>query len=431
MNAVSRRHFLLGAAGTAAASAVGLDLAWSGGHRSPAAATDLAPSDATVVLCTLYGGNDGLNTVIPYNSSAYQSLRPSLAYQPGDVIPLDGTLALHPSLAGFKKLWDSGQLAIIRGIGYPEPQLSHFRSMDIWQSAVPDTDVSTGWVGRWMDATGADPLRAISVGDLLPMMMTGERALGAAVPVTPMVIPGDSALVKDFATLCTPTGSEPPVLAAIAQSGSDLLRVYATVSAAMGKSDPYDTTTSAVGTFDPTGSSSVGATPAPSTPAAATGAASSLGAQFDVVNKLITAGLPTKVYEVSQQTYDTHADEKANQAKLLAELDAAVTTFVEQMANDPNGRHSVVVMYSEFGRRAQSNASGGTDHGAASIAFIAGPAVKGGYYGEYPDLTKLDENGNLVFNTDFRSVYATLLARVIGEDPKVSLGGSFPLLGFV
>ena len=382
MSTVSRRNFLIGAAGVAAAGATGLDLAWSGGSRHAAVAKNPSPSDATLVLCTLYGGNDGLNTVIPYNNSDYQSLRGSLAFQPNEVIPLDHTLALHPSLTGFKKLWDAGQLAIIQGIGYPNPQLSHFRSMDIWQSAVPDTDVSTGWVGRWMDATGADPLKAVSVGELLPMVMTGERALGAAVPVTPMVLPGNAAAQHDFTTLCTPTAGEPPVLGAIAQSGSDMLRVQATVSAALGSGTTLGSLAS------PGSGATKGATASPGSgavsgsgatkDATAAGAAGGLGTQLDTVGKLITAGVPTKVFGVSLQSFDTHADEKTTQAKLLAELDAAVSAFVAQMATDPAGRHSVVVMYSEFGRRVQSNASGGTDHGAASVAFVAGPDFGGG-----------------------------------------------------
>ena len=155
-----------------------------------------------------------------------------------------------------------------------------------------------------------------------------------------------------------------------------------------------------------------------------------LAGQLDIVRRLVTANVSAKAYGVSMTNYDTHADEKATQQRLLSELDQAVTPWVSQMAADPKGQHSVMVIYSEFGRRVQANASGGTDHGSASVAFVVGPKVKGGYYGEQPTLTNLND-GNLIFTTDFRSIYSTVLEKVIGEDPKVALNGSFPSLGFV
>ncbi|HUY85681.1 MAG TPA: DUF1501 domain-containing protein, partial [Acidimicrobiales bacterium] len=397
---------------------------------SPTSTTDsLSYNNATLIMCTLYGGNDGLNTLIPYNDPAYQAGRPTLAYAPEEVIALDSSFGLNPSLKGFKQLWDAGQLAIIRGVGYPSPSYSHFRSMDIWQSAVPDTDVSTGWLGRWLDATGSDPLRSVSIGTILPMMLTGERSLGAVVPIGPMVLPGSPSMQKAFGTVNSPTQSMAPVLADIATSGNDMLRVQKTVSTALSAStnspsssngsDPNPSSTSTTSNAAATtgkGSSSTGA--------------SNLADQLSIVSKLISAGIPAKVYGVSQASYDTHANEKATQARLLAELDSSVTQFVQAMAQDPKGQHSVITIYSEFGRRVQSNASGGTDHGSASVVFVAGPKVKGGYYGDQPSLTSLND-GNLVFTTDFRSVYATLLANIIGEDPKVSLGSGFPLISFI
>ncbi len=431
---ISRRKFIAGSVG-------GLALAGGLGGlalektKLLSGATDPATSqggaidteDATLVLCTLYGGNDGLNTLVPYSDASYQSARSNIALSANQVIALDGTYGLHPKLTGFKSLWDAGKLAIIRGVGYPDPNLSHFRSMDIWQSAVPTSDVSTGWVGRWMDATGSDPLKAVAVGELLPMALVGERSLGAAIASSQMVLPGDPELVRIFSELNSPRSLTSPIMAAIAQSGADLLRVQATVNSALNKSDPY--LTSSLGTASST--STTGSPNSSSPPARSATPVSGLAGQLDIVNQLITAGLPTKVYSVSQQTYDTHADEVATQSTLLGELDSAVTNFVNQMSADPKGQHAVVFIYSEFGRRVQSNASGGTDHGAASVAFACGPKVKGGYYGEYPDLSKLDENGNLTYNVDFRSIYSTLLEKVIGEDPKVTLDGSFPTVNFV
>jgi uncharacterized protein (DUF1501 family) len=155
-----------------------------------------------------------------------------------------------------------------------------------------------------------------------------------------------------------------------------------------------------------------------------------LSTQLDVVSRLIKAGVPTKVYNVSLNGFDTHANEKQTQARLLTQVDQAVSGFVGGLEHDEHGQGAVVVVYSEFGRRVAANASGGTDHGSAAPVFVAGPRVKGGFYGEEPSLTRLDD-GNLRFSTDFRSVYATVLEKVVGVDPKVALGRAFPSLDFI
>src|SRR3989440_7594270 len=150
----------------------------------------LAANDGVLVLLTMYGGNDGLNTVVPYQDSAYQSGRGDLAFKPQEVIPIDGGLGLHASLKELKALWDHKQVAIVRGVGYPDPNRSHFRSMDIWQSAVPEREVVSGWLGRWLDAAGADPLKAISIGPTVPLALVGERTAATAVPTGSFAVPG-------------------------------------------------------------------------------------------------------------------------------------------------------------------------------------------------------------------------------------------------
>ncbi len=407
---LTRRQFIAAAAGAGAAGAVGLTLARHPieSALSGPSASGSTPKDATLVLCTLYGGNDGLNTVIPYQDGNYLGGRGQLAYQPHEVIPLEDGLALHPNLKGLKKLWDAQRLAIVRGVGYPNPSFSHFRSMDIWQTGVPETSVTTGWLGRWLDASGTDPLRAVSMGPNLPVALSGERVQAAAVPSGSFRLPGSALEQSAYAAMAGTVPGEPPLLATAAQSGADMLRVQHTLADVLDQSQ--------------TGGAG-GA-------AGAAGGQGQLSTQLDTVGRLIKAGVPSKVYAVSLGGFDTHANEKQTQARLLAEVDQAISGFVNNMQHDRHGHGVVVVVYSEFGRRVSANASGGTDHGSAAPVFVAGPAVKGGFYGEEPSLISLD-SGNLRFSTDFRSVYATVLEKVVGVDPKVGLGRSFRTLGFV
>ncbi len=393
--------------GAGAAGAVALTLARHPVESmlSGSSASGSTPKDATLVLCTLYGGNDGLNTVIPYQDGNYLGGRGQLAYQPHEVMPLEDGLALHPNLTGFKKLWDAGHLAIVRGVGYPNPNFSHFRSMDIWQTGVPETSTTTGWLGRWLDATGTDPLRALSMGPNLPVALSGERTQAAAVPSGSMRLPGSAMEQSAFAVMEAADPAEPSVRAAVAQSGADMLRVQHTLGGVLDQSVGAGTAGSA-------------------------NERGQLATQLDVVSRLITAGVPSKVYAVSLNGFDTHANEKQTQARLLGQVDQAISGFVSSVEHDRRGQGTVVVVYSEFGRRVSANASGGTDHGSAAPVFVAGPRVKGGFYGEEPSLVDLDD-GNLRFTTDFRSVYATVLEKVVGVDPKVALGRSFPSLDFV
>lgn len=455
---ISRRQFLTGAAGVGALGVAGATLGRGPltslltHSASPDTAT-LAPGKATLVLLTLYGGNDGLNTVIPYTDSAYLSQRGALAYQPNEVIPVADGLAFHPNLVGFKQLWDARNLAVIRGVGYPNPSFSHFQSMDIWQSANPTSSDSTGWLGRWLDATGSDPMRALSVGPNLPLAFTGAKTQAAAITAGSVQLAGSSAQRDGLATMVSISAGEPALVAQVAQSGQDMLHVQHTIVDLLGadglknltsprrRTAPTPTSgnsqvpTSSVPALRPA-SSAASTTPLGSDSAGVTASSKAgphagvLGAQLDLVGRLIKAGCPSRVYGVSLGSFDTHANEKVDQAQLLAEVDSAVTSFVNGLKGDPRGQDTVVLAYSEFGRRVAANASGGTDHGSAAPVFVAGPKVKGGFYGDEPSLVKLSD-GNLVFTTDFRSVYASVLANIVGEDPKVSLGRSFATINFV
>jgi uncharacterized protein (DUF1501 family) len=427
VNPLTRRQFLTGAAGAGlvagAAAAGGTLLGGCSDHqrvvpptRARAAAAAPAPSGpgpGVLVLLALYGGNDGLNTVIPYADGAYLGARPSLGYQAGQVIQLDAELALHPALTQLKGLWDAKQLAIVRGVGYPDPSYSHFRSMDIWQSGVPDRDEPTGWLGRYLDRSGdTDPLWALSLGPTMPPLLQGSSVAGSALPSGNLTIA--SAIQPPYTALMTSAADAPPLLHRVTASGADLLTVVHAVRQVLSAQAP------------PGGGTNLEGGPA-SAPGTASTAATGLAAQLDVVARLIVGGLPTRVYVVSFGGFDTHGTEKDTHANLLAELDSAVGAFVKAVAGHP----VVLMTFSEFGRRVAENASAGTDHGSAAPLFVAGGGVKGGYYGEQPSLTDLDD-GNLRFTTDFRSVYATVAEGVLGIDQGSVLEGvRFPTLGFV
>jgi uncharacterized protein (DUF1501 family) len=391
----------LGAAGLAAGTVISHP--WSGLTSSAThAAVD---GDGILVLVTMYGGNDGLNTVIPYTDSAYHSARPNLGYQPDQVLPLEDGLGLHPALTGVKSLWDSGRLAIVRGVSYPNPSLSHFQSMDIWQTASPTDDVGTGWVGRWLDATaGQDPMRAVSIGAALPPALQGADTAAAALTSTSIRLPGGPSFQRLYSVLGRPGPDRPGLAGQTASTCTDLLRVRSELD------DLH----------------------MPPAAAAATKGAGTFASQMDMVAQLIKAGAPGRVYQASLSSFDTHGEEKTDQARMLTELNAGVSSFFTALDGAPQASKVVLMTYSEFGRRVIENASGGTDHGTAAPLFVAGQGVKGKrFYGEQPSLNHLDPNGNLVYNVDFRSVYATMLEHVIGVDAKSFLGGSFPTLSLL
>lgn len=428
----SRRRFLLGAgaAGVGVAGAAALALTHDRWSRllSPSSDQALATGTGILVMVTLYGGNDGLNTVIPYRDSAYLKGRPSLGYQPDQVIPLAEGLALHPNLKGLKALWDAKQLAVVRGVGYPDPVLSHFRGMDIWQTGSPGQAIASGVFGRWLDATGTDPMRAISIGATLPRLLVGERSSGTAIESGTITLPGDAALAPALASLAAPGPDRAGLAALVARSGSDLLQVQHTLSDLL--SAPTSGPTSGPAGAAPNPPPAPGKAPgkAPAKAKAKAGAAGGLSGQLDIVAQLIKAGSPTRVYQVSMGGFDNHAQEKDTHARLMADLDAAVSGFMTGLHGSREGASVVLMTYSEFGRRVAENMSGGTDHGTAAPLFVVGPAIKGGrFYGAEPSLVDLD-NGNLKFTTDYRRVMATMLADVIGVDPKVALDGTFPTL---
>ena len=400
MDTLTRRRFLVasGVVGGAALLAGSAGVTWS--ELAEHAQKDPLPAGSSIlVLVTLYGGNDGVNTLIPYADAAYHDARPELAYAPADVLRLDDAFGLNPAMKGLAQLWSDKHLAVVRGVGYPQPDHSHFRSMDIWQTASPAAPADTGWIGRWLDSTGDDPVRSVNMGAVLPPLAVGARCTAAALPVGT-----HKPLARDLAGalqgLGTAANSDTPTEAMVRSS----LRAERTAAT----------------TFDPITESRSGSSRKNA----------DLTDQLDQVARCIKAGVPTKVYTVSLGGFDTHADERGTQQSLLGMLDTAVSKFLGDMTADPHGKGVVLMTYSEFGRRVAANASQGTDHGTAGPIFLAGQPVRGGFYGDEPSLTDLD-NGDLKVSVDFRSVYTEVLHRVLGADPVQVLNGSFPELGML
>ncbi len=400
MDTISRRKFLqLTGAATIGAGAAMLsieDIAQAAITRPLAAGTPI------VVIVTLYGGNDGLNTVIPYLDPLYYSMRPEISYKQEQILQLSDGLGLNPSMSGMKSLWDQKKLAIIRGVGYPFPDHSHFSSMAIWQTASPIRHISSGWLGRWLDTQSADPMLAISLGSVPPPLFAGVKNVGSALPLGGLVIPSGKLGMRCQA-LGKPAANDSKLMAAAAQSISNLFSVSDNVTTVL--KDP--------------------ALAAPDLPVVNGGNAggdSSLQQQLDLVAKLIAAGAPTRAWSVSLGGFDTHANEANAQSVLLGNVSQSVTRFLSSLKASGRASDVTVVIYSEFGRRVKANASQGTDHGTSGPVFVIGDRINGGMYGDQPSLSKLID-GDLAVTTDFRDIYASVLERDLKADPAQVLDG--------
>src|SRR5271163_2922311 len=304
---LSRRKFLVASAGLGAAGLLSgaCAVSWPDLMKE-ATQRPLAEGSGVLVILTMYGGNDGINTVIPYVDNAYHDARPELAYAPGDVLPLDGQLGLNPALKGLAQQWNNRKLAIVRGAGYPQPDHSHFRSMDIWQTASPSEPVSTGWIGRWLDATGDDPLRAVNIGPVLPPLAVGAKRTAAALSTT-----GAPGKAGKFDAITTALGNDDP------NDTPPMAAVCKAYRAA-------HTTNTAFASVKPSSEEH-----------------NSLATQLSMVAGAVKARVPTRVYTVQLGGFDTHANERETQQRLLQTFDEAVTGFLQQMAGDPYGRNVV------------------------------------------------------------------------------------------
>lgn len=368
----------------------------------------LAGNGRNLVVVQLSGGNDGLNTVVPFRNDAYFRLRPNLHLNASALHPLNEELALHQAMPELKKIFDEGHMAVLNAVGYPNPDRSHFRSMDIWHTASDANEyLSTGWLGRYLDSdcAGCDsPHHAIEVDDVVSLALKGNTRSGFA--------------ASDPKRLNR--GLQNPVLQNIIQNhhGHDhdenvaylyktLLNTAASANYLGEKMKPGNRTLPA---------------PYPN---------SFFAKDLKQVADLISSGCDAQVYYVTLGGFDTHANQQARQEKLLQQLSQGMGAFIGDLKANNHLADTTVLVFSEFGRRVAENGSRGTDHGAANNVLLFGGALKQtGVLNAAPDLLNLD-NGDVAWQVDFRSIYATLLRNWLGADDAAILGEGVPVLGFL
>lgn len=411
MLASTRREFLqlLGSAGLISLGTLPPRFAVAA-SESPAGVA--ARDKRVLVLIQLAGGNDGLNTLIPHGDPAYAKARPGIGIPASQVLKLDDHVGLHPNLTGLRDLYDEGKLAIVQGVGYPNPDRSHFRSMDIWQSAEPlNESPRDGWLGRaleWQFDRAPALAEGLSIGsDKLPLAFVSTR-----VNVPTLQRLEDFQLVDGQTTAMNREQIRTEIKNLVTEPASgelDFLRratTTALTSASRLKSlaATYQTTVS----YPSTG----------------------LASRLKLVAQMLTADLPARIFVVSLDGFDTHSLQQPGHAALMSELSGAIRAFEQDLVEHKISDRVVLATYSEFGRRVAENGSLGTDHGAASMLFALTPTGKTGLHGTYPSLTDM-EDGDLKFNVDFRSVYATLLDQWLEIPSADVLSGRFQPIAFI
>ena len=369
--------------------------------------------DPILVVIQLTGGNDYMNTVIPYADGRYHDNRPTVGIPADQVLHIDDQFGFNPALPEIKSLYDAGKVAVINGIGYPTPNRSHFRSMDIWHTCEPEKVGTEGWLGRVirdLDPNAENVLTGVNFGRGLPraMALTGVPVASVAVLETYGVLTGianepeRSQALDIFARMYSPTVGLGATMDYLGQTGLDALKGADILKAAP---DMYTSTVEY----------------------AETGIARNLQG----IAKVLTADLGTRVFYTQQGGYDTHASETDVQPKLLSDLSRAVSDFYADLREHNTADSVVMFVFTEFGRRVRDNGSG-TDHGSGGVAFAIGDPVRGGMYSEYPSLAEADlVEGDLAFNTDFRGVYGTLVEKWLGLDAQPVVGGNFEQPAFV
>jgi uncharacterized protein (DUF1501 family) len=363
-------------------------------------------SSRTLVVVQLMGGNDGINTVVPYGQPAYYQVRPTLGLQQTELLPINGDVALNGTMKGMMDLYKNKNAAIIQGVSYPNPNRSHYEATAIWESAYPDTPLSNGWLGRYMDtATKVDSsLKAVSIGDLLPMTVQGISSSAIAVgtlnrfklqPLTNKSTAPDNTFKSLDAVQCVACSEYNTLVSQMMQQGLDALSASSIISqAASGYQSkvPYP--------------------------------------KNDFANRLklaagvITSSLKPRIVYVTIGGFDTHAAQKPTQQRLLGILSDGLAALYNDLSAQGRANDTLIMTFSEFGRRVKENGSKGTDHGTALPQFVIGGKVSGGLYGTYPSLTDLAQ-GDLKFSVDFRQVYASVLEDWLGVNQTTVLSSSF------
>ena len=390
--------------------------------------------DGTIlVVLQLAGGNDGINTLVPFGDDAYYKARPHIALPKNDILRISDYAGLHPKLTGLHSLYGEGHLGVIQGVGYPNPNRSHFRSTEIWQTASDSSrNESEGWLGSYFDncCQGADPATVgVAIGGQTPQAFSSVTPKGIA-----FSNPEQFRYMSEAANDPASADHFMRQMNSPAESGHSSLSENSGGSIGM-IDGPGDNDGSTAEFLQRT---ALGAQMSSDkilqitrkTKSMVNYPPSQLGNSLNLVSRLIAGGLPTRVYYVSQGGFDTHANQLPSHDRLMTDLNAATASFVADLKSQGNFDRVLMISFSEFGRRVSENASGGTDHGAAAPLFVLGGGVKPGLYGSYPSLTDLHD-GDLKFNTDFRSVYATALEKWLGAPSEMVLGKKFPLLPFI
>ncbi|MGZ3497390.1 MAG: DUF1501 domain-containing protein [Vulcanimicrobiaceae bacterium] len=360
-------------------------------------------ADRVLVLVNLQGGNDGLNCIVPHGNPAYYQLRQRIGIPQNQVLQIDDLVGLNPTMRSFKDMYDKGLVAIVQGVGYPNPDHSHFRSTEIWQTAAPERYEHTGWLGRYLDSANlpqSNLFNGIALSQVLPEVLVANKTDVPAIAGARgygLISDRNAAARRAYAELVTENRApfSSPYLAHVAQiedhaqkGSEELPKLIA----------GYKSTASY-----------------PATP---------LGRSLALAAQIVGSKVGTRVLYVQHGSFDTHVSQKATQDRLLGEFSDAMAAFYSDLAAHGNDKNVLTMTFSEFGRRLAENASAGTDHGEASPLFLIGGGVKGGLYGTYPDLSSTSD-GNLRFTTDFRQIYATVLERWLGRPSAPILHGEF------
>ena len=409
---LSRRDFLLRSAGVVSVSAMVPRWAVDGARHFEETVVSEAPARTLVVL-ELMGGNDGLNSIVPYTDPQYPVLRSRIGLPLNTLLPLDGKLALNPAMSSLKSLWDKNRVAIVQNVGYPNSSLSHFSSRDIWHTADPTLAQRRGWLGRWADAalgSNAVPLACAAVSQSLPKSLLS-----------------DTVGVPSFVNLATYTyatdgvypGDRNNQLNTFLAEGATQYEIENTVSNVTG-----------VG-LDAISSSNILQSVGSGYVAGGQYPAGSLGSGLLLIAQIINANVGARILYITYGGFDNHAAENADHDTLVQTVSDGVKAFFDDLEAHGKSHDVLFMSWSEFGRRPQDNASLGTDHGTAAPHFVVGEAVKPGIYGNPPNLTSLDANGNLKIENDFRSYYGTVLSDWLKADSSAILGAGWPNLGFL
>ena len=372
-------------------------------------AIDGFKDDRVLVVVQLGGGNDGLNTVVPFTNDLYHNARPQLRLGKDDLLPITDDLALNGQLKGMQRLYGDGKVAVMQNVGYPNPDRSHFRSMEIWHTASDsDTYYGDGWIGRYFDnncSGTAKPQAGMAVGNNRPQAFEGSKGFGVATD-HPEKFGWDEGNHGDTEDVFLNLNGDHAT-----QNGTlDFLRHTTTQAVASSERVRMAAEHGGVEGQIVRGNRSID--------------------QLQAVAGLIRGGLETRIYYVSMGGFDTHANQANAHPNLLRNVDEGLAAFQEQLERDGTAGRVTTLVFSEFGRRVKENGSGGTDHGTAAPMFLLGNHVKGGVHGSLPDLANLDK-GDLRYSIDFRSVYASVLENWFETDSSPVLKGTFDTLDII